>query len=254
MTCLWVLGFFPLFDQVCCRTLLLKLSVWVRGSLAPEFVWFFLKYSVCWYAHFAHASFSWVCWVSSWWLYWILGQVFPIPPIFGGLVFGDLVCSFDWAMFLWFVTFIYFVTLCWDMHVWKKKNKTSHFSHCLWVWIKWKTSPVNQAKILGASQIFLGMCNLWTSVCNFPVREIATFFVCLFWFFSRRLLSLNSSGVCGTQGSERAIELSFVLSGLQVSSICQFHQCSESCETETSPPGSLLKSWIVWCMFHCSLF
>lgn len=49
-----------------------------------------------------------------------------------------------------------------------------------------KTSPISQAKILEAPQIFLGMCNLWTNVCNFPVR--LHFSVCL---FSRRLLSLN---------------------------------------------------------------
>lgn len=67
-------------------------------------------------------------------------------------------------------------------------------------------------------------------------------------------MSLNLSGVCGTQGFlvlPQATELSFVPCGLKVSGISWFHQCSESCETNQSPRQPSEK---LGCLMHVSLF
>lgn len=81
-------------------------------------------------------------------------------------------------------------------------------------------------------------------------------FVSVIFLFERLLVSFPEAynlllalvSVHGSEGSlmlQGTSELTFVLCNPQVSRIRQLHQHSESGETETSSPGSLMKSWTV---------
>lgn len=81
-------------------------------------------------------------------------------------------------------------------------------------------------------------------------------FVSVISLFERLLISfpevynllLALVSVHGSEGSlmlQGTSELTFVLYNPQASRVCQLHQHSEASETETSFPGSLMKSWTV---------
>lgn len=136
--------------------------------------WFFTIFSLCWYSHFLHASFSRTHWASSWQLFlnYLSGASISL-----GLVAGDLFCPFDFSCF-----FLYLVKFMMGSTHLKKQTSLLVFMDVLCVRRDLHQSA--QLESLGSSQTFLWMYLLWTCVCKFSIIGIclqALIVFCSLW-------------------------------------------------------------------------
>ena len=90
-------------------------------------------------------------------------------------VSGDVFYSSDCVIFPCF--FMWLMSLCWDPHIWIKKDTSSNLIY--WLHTEKDFHQSVQLQIFGSLQLFLRMCLPWACVYHFPVWKVYCFSLAL---------------------------------------------------------------------------